>query len=204
MKDKNMPASSRPGFVKGKSILTSQLDKMMTGWDGGSCLTYFSKAVDIVSHHNPIEKLMKYKLNKWKLMWTENLVNYWAQRVVIIGKEASHRWFTSWFTLLGAIKFSLMAWVMGQSVPSVCRLHKTRRRGWQKTLVTQKLEKQTNGDLTKFSSRKCKFCSCGRTAPCTSRGWGPANREIAWQKRTWRSQWTQSWPGANNAFLQER
>lgn len=31
MKDKNMPASSQPGFVKGKSILTSQIDNMMTG-----------------------------------------------------------------------------------------------------------------------------------------------------------------------------
>lgn len=78
MKDKNVPVSSQPGFVKGKSILSSQLDNMMTGWDGRSCLTYFSKAVDIVSHHILIDKLMKYKQDKWKGMWTENWVNYWA------------------------------------------------------------------------------------------------------------------------------
>lgn len=78
MKDKNMPASSQPGFVKGKSILTSQIDNMMTGWDGGSCSAYFSRAGDIVSHHIPMDKLMKYKLDKRKGIWTENWMNYWT------------------------------------------------------------------------------------------------------------------------------
>lgn len=48
----------------------------------------FSKTFDTVSCNNIIDKLMKYRLCKWKGRWTENWLKYWA---VISSMKSSWR-----------------------------------------------------------------------------------------------------------------
>jgi len=55
-----------------KSCLTKEPDSLLQrdDWlDGGSCLSYFSKAFYI---NILIDKLMKYELDKWRVTWPEN------------------------------------------------------------------------------------------------------------------------------------
>lgn len=49
----------------------------------------FSKAFKTISHKSPIDKLMKYKLDKWTVMQTENWLN--RQRILMSGTKTSWR-----------------------------------------------------------------------------------------------------------------
>ena len=51
----------------------------------------FSKAFDTVSHNILIDKLTKYKLDKWTVRWTENWLNCQTQMVVIRSIKSSWR-----------------------------------------------------------------------------------------------------------------
>ncbi|GAB0186468.1 cyclin-dependent kinase 19 [Grus japonensis] len=55
----------------------------------------FSKVFDTVSHNILIDKLTKYRLDKWKVRWIENWLNSWAQRIVISRAKSSWRQVTS-------------------------------------------------------------------------------------------------------------
>ena len=57
-----------------------------------------------------------------------------------------------------------------------------------------------------FSNGNCKPCSYGgiTSTLCTSTGWGPASWKVTWQEKTWRFQWTPSWPGVSNGSLWHR
>lgn len=39
----------------------------------------FSKAFDTVTHNILLDKLMKYRLDKWTVRWTEKWLNCWTQ-----------------------------------------------------------------------------------------------------------------------------
>lgn len=39
---------------------------------------YFSKPFDTVSHKIFTDKLMKYRLDTWRVRWTENWLNCWT------------------------------------------------------------------------------------------------------------------------------
>ena len=71
--------SSQYGITKGKSCLTNQkafYSEMTSpmGEEGGVDVVYlnFSKAFDSVSNNILINKLMKYRLDKWTMSWTAN------------------------------------------------------------------------------------------------------------------------------------
>lgn len=51
----------------------------------------FSKAFDIVSCYILIDRQMKYRLDKRTLRQIENLLNWWAERVVISVTKSSWR-----------------------------------------------------------------------------------------------------------------
>lgn len=40
----------------------------------------FRKAFDAISHNLFTDKLMKCRISKWTVRWTENWLNCWAQR----------------------------------------------------------------------------------------------------------------------------
>lgn len=44
---------------------------------------YSGKTFSTVFHSTLIDKLMEYKVYKWTIMWIENWLNCWSQRVVI-------------------------------------------------------------------------------------------------------------------------
>ena len=48
----------------------------------------FCKAFDTVSHKILVDKLMKYRLEKWTVTWDEIWLNCWAQGVVISMKSS--------------------------------------------------------------------------------------------------------------------
>jgi len=84
--------------------------------------SYF-KAFDTVCHNILTDKLIKYKLDKWAVRWTENWLNCQAQRVVISSTKSSWRLVTSsvprgqyWGQY--CLTPSLMTWMMGRSTPS--------------------------------------------------------------------------------------
>ena len=83
----------------------------------------FSEAFDTVCHKILTDKLMKCGLDEQTARWDGNWLNGRAQRVVIIGQSPvggqqlvvyprGQCWVQS------CLSFSLMVWVMGQSVPS--------------------------------------------------------------------------------------
>lgn len=43
----------------------------------------FSKVFDTICHNVITGKLMKYRVGKRKVSWTENWLNCWAERIVI-------------------------------------------------------------------------------------------------------------------------
>lgn len=51
----------------------------------------FSTAFQTLSHNILIEKLVKYKLDKKTVRWTEHRLNCPAQRVMISGTKSSRR-----------------------------------------------------------------------------------------------------------------
>jgi len=51
----------------------------------------FSKAIDTVSHNILVDELMKYRLNKWTVRWTENQLSCQSQSVVINSMKSSWR-----------------------------------------------------------------------------------------------------------------
>ncbi|GAB0206739.1 mitochondrial enolase superfamily member 1 [Grus japonensis] len=66
------------------------------GWwirEGAADAVYldFSKAFDTVSDNSLIDKLTKYRLDKWTVRWTENWLNCQAQMVVIRSIKSSWR-----------------------------------------------------------------------------------------------------------------
>lgn len=58
---------------------------MKTGYD---VYLYFSKAFDTVSYNISINKLTKYRLDKWKLKWIKNWLYKQAWRVVTSGTNS--------------------------------------------------------------------------------------------------------------------
>ncbi|KAK4829063.1 hypothetical protein QYF61_001868 [Mycteria americana] len=86
MNDKNVIGSSQHGFRKRKSCLTN----LTAFYDETTSLTF-----DTVSHNILIDNQMKYRLDKWTVMWTENCLNNWAQRVLISNTKSNWRPVTS-------------------------------------------------------------------------------------------------------------
>ncbi|PKU33355.1 rna-directed dna polymerase from mobile element jockey- hypothetical protein [Limosa lapponica baueri] len=89
--------SSRHGFVKGKSYLANLVaafyNEMISLVDNEKTeyVVYldFSKAFNTVFCKIFIDKLMKHRLDKWTVKWTENWMKCQAQRVVISGTKSS-------------------------------------------------------------------------------------------------------------------
>lgn len=44
-----------------------------------------------ISHNIFIDKVLKYVLDKWTVMWAVNWLNYWAQSVVVSSMKSSWR-----------------------------------------------------------------------------------------------------------------
>ena len=85
----------------------------------------FSKASDAVSHNIVMDKLMKYRLPKCTVRWTQNGLNGWAQRVVISGMQCSWRQLTSGVlqqSTLGPILFNIF--INGLHDETECNLTK--------------------------------------------------------------------------------
>lgn len=79
IKDKRVIGSSKHGILKGKPCLTNLIaffDEVTSLVDEGRAVDivhlHFNKAYDSVSHDILIDKLMKYRLGKWTVRWTEN------------------------------------------------------------------------------------------------------------------------------------
>ena len=97
-KDKKATKTSQRGFIKGKLCLS----KPVVFYNVRSCfvdeetavnISYlgFRKAFDIVSHNIFIDKLIKYRLGKWTVTWTENWLNCQTYRVVFCSMKSSRR-----------------------------------------------------------------------------------------------------------------
>ena len=74
-----MTANSQYGFTQGKLCLTSLIDfySEMIGLVDGEIVVdiiyfVFSKAFNTVSYNILVDKLMKYRLDKWTVRWTDN------------------------------------------------------------------------------------------------------------------------------------
>jgi len=79
MSDKKVIRRSQQGILKGKSCLinlTAFYDEVTGLVDEGRAVDvvhlHFNKAYDSVPHNVLIDKLMKYKLDKGTVRWTEN------------------------------------------------------------------------------------------------------------------------------------
>ncbi|PKU41457.1 rna-directed dna polymerase from mobile element jockey- hypothetical protein [Limosa lapponica baueri] len=84
---KKVIVSSLHGFMKAKLCLTNLIafyDDMTGLVDERRAKTVdyidFRKAFDAVSHNILTDELMKYRLDKWTVRWTETWLNCWAQR----------------------------------------------------------------------------------------------------------------------------
>lgn len=120
--------SSQHGFTKGKSSLTN----LTVFYDEMNCLVNeenaadavyldFSKAFDVVSCNVLTDKLTKYRLDKWKIRWIENWLN-WAQRIVISGTKSSWREVTNDVPqrlIVGLILFSIFTNELGARAESI-------------------------------------------------------------------------------------
>jgi len=117
MKDRKVIRSSRHQFTKGKSSVThliafySETTGLVNEVNAVDAVYLdLSKPFDVVCHNILIDKLTKYRLNKWKVRWIENCLNSWAQRLLIHGAQSSWRQVTSGVLqrlILGLILFSI-------------------------------------------------------------------------------------------------
>ncbi|KAK4826195.1 hypothetical protein QYF61_006139 [Mycteria americana] len=178
MKDKKMIGSSQHGFTKGKSCLNN----LIALYNEVTSLVEEGRATDVVSTSN-LAKLLtlqadKYGLDKWTERWTENLLNYWANRVVISSTRFSWKSITSsapQTSVLGPMLFNIFINDLGDGAECILikfadntNLEEAAdtpegRAAIQRDLDS--LEKWAEWNLTKFSKKKCKVLHLGRNNP---------------------------------------
>lgn len=166
--------------------------------DSSGCIHLdFSKVFDTVSHNIFIYKLMKFILHKWTVRWTENCLNYLAQKIIISCKKCSCRLVTSSVTqgpIRGPIFFNTFSHNLDDGID--CSLSKFTGdmnlgividKPDEHAVIQRDMTDWKNG-LTRTSSsstkRRAKSCSWGGTTPCTSICWGLTSRKAVFQKRT--------------------
>jgi len=120
LKDRKVIVRSQHAFTKGLSCLTNQLafSKHVTGLvdeaashlsASGCCLSSVRSLA--VSHKILTHELMKYRLNKWTVRWTESWQNCWGHGVVISDMKSSWRLLNSGLpqgSMLGTILCNIL------------------------------------------------------------------------------------------------
>lgn len=95
-KDKNTTVSTQHGFPKMKSCWKNMVtfydeEQWLSRWGKANVADFYvSKVFNTVSCNILIDKLLKYRLQKWRVRWTEAWLNSQAQRVVISSRKS--RW----------------------------------------------------------------------------------------------------------------
>lgn len=103
--------------------------KWLAWWTRGE--QWILLIMTLVSHNILIDKLMKYRLDKWTVRLIENWLNIWTQRVVIWAQTAAAGkslvvYLRGWYWAQYCSTPSLMTWRIGQSsLQQVCKGHKT-------------------------------------------------------------------------------
>ncbi|KAK4825924.1 hypothetical protein QYF61_003419 [Mycteria americana] len=103
------------------------------------------------------KKLVLYELNKWTVGWSENWLNCWAQRVVVSDTKSSWRPVTGDGTECTLRKFvddTELAGVVDTQDDCAAI-----QRG------LNRLEKQADRNLMKFSKEKCQVLHLGKNNP---------------------------------------
>lgn len=186
--------------MKGKSCLTSWIssyDEVTGSIDvvRGADDAYpdFNKAIETVSSNILIDKLMKYKLGKWTMRWTENC---WFPELMCCDQrdgvqlEFSH-WDWHWDKYY--LTSSLMTWMMGQCIlkkfandaelggvvdgSNGCAASQT---AWRN---------RSTGNSWSLTKADAKFLSLDEL-PCISTGWELSGQNLALQKQTYVLCWT--------------